>query len=455
MKRFASLLVLLALVAVAGAWATGKEEEPKQPAAPAAVKLTVLNSNTEKPERAEFFTRLAEKYHELHPNVTIEVTGTSFTDVNTNILTAINAGTPYDVFTSTSPIWINKGVVLNLAPYLEADGGAWKKELYDSIVQGLTQPDGSVYAMSLWMDTTPLLYHKEIFTKLNLKVPTNTTEFFAACDALKGAGYIPFQVHGSMSDDLLNVFTWQFAAKYNVKAYDVVQGKVPMTDPWFVDSLKFYKDMNDRGYLPPNFWAMGGTEGRTGYATSKMAMRFGFYWDVDTQKDMGMPYDNQGVAAFPNITGTCRPEGVQDPVAPGRDGVEGHEEPRARGRVRPVHDEQGQPGRHGLQVLRPVPQRDADGQQGGEALPVRAVVHRRHRLWRRHPVLRWRRVAEVRRRVDAAAAAAHAGQGHGRAGRGRVREAAHRQVTAGRRAKYDDGTGPGAGPAHIPRTADA
>jgi len=260
MKRFASLLVLLALVAVAGAWASGKEES-KQPAAPAAVKLTVLNSNTEKPERAEFFTRLAEKYHELHPNVTLEVTGTSFTDVNTNILTAINAGTPYDVFTSTSPIWINKGVVLNLAPYLEADGGAWKKELYDSIVQGLTQPDGSVYAMSLWMDTTPLLFHKEIFQKLNLKVPTNTAEFFAACEALKAAGYIPFQVHGSMSDDLLNVFTWQFAAKYNVKAYDVVQGKVPMTDPWFVDSLKFYKDMNDRGYLPPNFWAMGARRG--------------------------------------------------------------------------------------------------------------------------------------------------------------------------------------------------
>jgi len=298
MKRFASVLALLALVAVAVVWASGKDETK------AAVKLTLLNSNTEKPERAEFFTRLAEKYHELHPNVTIEVTGTSFTDVNTNILTAINAGTPYDVFTSTSPIWINKGVVLNLAPYLEADGGAWKKELYDSIVQGLTQPDGGVYAMSLWMDTTPLLYHKEIFQKLNLKVPTNTAEFFAVCDALKGAGYIPFQVHGSMSDDLLNVFAWQFAAKYNVKAYDIVQGKVPMTDPFFMDALKFYKDMNDRGYLPPNFWAMGGTEGRTGYATSKMAMRFGFYWDVDTQKDMGMPYDNQGVAAFPNVTGT-------------------------------------------------------------------------------------------------------------------------------------------------------
>ncbi len=300
MKRSAFLLALLAVVATMAVWAGPEGEKPA-----AAVKLTVLNSNTEKPERAEFFSRLAEKYSALHPNVTIEVTSTSFTDVNTNILTAINAGTPYDVFTSTSPIWINKGVVLNLKPYLDADGGAWANELYPSIIEGLTQPDGGVYAMSLWMDTTPLLFHKEILAKLNLKVPTNTEEFFAVCEALKVAGYIPFQVHGSMSDDLLNLFAWQFAAKYKVKAYDIVQGKVPLTDPYFVDALKFYKELNDRGYLPPNFWAMGGTEGRTGYATSKMAMRFGFYWDVDTQKDMGMPYDNQGVAAFPNITGAA------------------------------------------------------------------------------------------------------------------------------------------------------
>jgi ABC-type glycerol-3-phosphate transport system substrate-binding protein len=136
MKRLAFVLALLVLVATAGIWAGPGVETPA-----AAVKLTVLNSNTEKPERAEFFTRLAEKYTALHPNVTIEVTSTSFTDVNTNILTALNAGTPYDVFTSTSPIWINKGVVLNLKPFLDADGGAWAKELYDSIIQGLTQHD--------------------------------------------------------------------------------------------------------------------------------------------------------------------------------------------------------------------------------------------------------------------------------------------------------------------------
>jgi ABC-type glycerol-3-phosphate transport system substrate-binding protein len=304
MKRFASVLALLALVAAVAVWATGKEE--KQSPAPAAVKLTFLNHNTEKPERAEFFTRMAEKYKALHPNVTIEVTATSFTDVNTQVLTAISAGTPYDLFTSFSmTLWKDKGVVLNLAPYLNANGGAWKNELYEAVLQAITYPDGSAYMIPLWMDTTPLLYHKEIFAKLGLKPPTNTQEFVAVAEALKKAGYIPFQVHGSMMDDLLNVLAWQFAAKYGVKPYDVTQGKVPFTDPWFTDALRLFKDLYDRGYLPANFWSMGGTEGRTGYATGKMAMRFGFFWDVDTQKDMGMPYENQGVAAFPNITETA------------------------------------------------------------------------------------------------------------------------------------------------------
>jgi raffinose/stachyose/melibiose transport system substrate-binding protein len=292
MKRLGLVVALLAVVAVAGVVA-------------APVMLTLINSNTEKPERAEFFTRMAEKYHEMHPNVTIDVTQTSFTDIDTNIRTALNGGSPYDIMTATSANYIKMGILLNLAPYINGGGGAWKGELYDSIVQAVTQPDGSIYTMGLWLDGLPLLYHKEIFSKLNLKVPTNAQEFYAVCESLKAAGYIPFQVHGSLSDDLLNVFAWQFAAKYNVKAYDVIQGKVPLTDPWFTDSLKLFKDLYDKGYLPPNFWSVSGTEGRTGYSTAKMAMRFGFFWDVDTQKDMGMPYENQGVAAFPNMTGVA------------------------------------------------------------------------------------------------------------------------------------------------------
>ncbi len=300
--RLLALCVSLSILA-AFAWATGSAE-PAGAAAGGAVKLAMLNHNTEKPERTAFFDDIAARYHAAHPNVTIEVTKTSFTDVNTQILTAISAGAPYDLFTTFSmQLWVDKGVAYNLAPALNANGGEWKNQIYDQVLQSIFYPDGTAYLIPLWMDTTPLLYHKEIFAKLGLKVPTNRQEFVQAAEALKKAGYVPFQVHGSLTDDLLNVFAWQFAAKYGVKPYDVATGKVPFTAPWFTDSLRVFQDMYAAGYLPPNFWSVGGTEGRTGYATGKMAMRFGFFWDVDTHKDMGMPYENQGVAAFPNITG--------------------------------------------------------------------------------------------------------------------------------------------------------
>jgi raffinose/stachyose/melibiose transport system substrate-binding protein len=299
-KRLLILCITMGMLATL-AWATGSPE-PAKAAGP--VKLTMLNHNTEKPERAQFFEDVAAKYKAAHPNVTIEVTKTSFNDVNTQVLTAISSGSPYDLFTTFNmQLWVDKGVPYSITAALNANGGDWKNQIYESVLQAITYPDGNAYFMPLWMDTTPMLYHKEIFSRLNLKAPTNRQEFSEAAEALKKAGTIPFQVHGSMADDLLNVFGWQFAAKYGVKPYDVATGKVPFTDPWFTDSLRTFKDMYDRGYLPPNFWSVGGTEGRTGYSTGKMAIRFGFFWDVDTQKDMGMPYENQGVSAFPNITG--------------------------------------------------------------------------------------------------------------------------------------------------------
>jgi raffinose/stachyose/melibiose transport system substrate-binding protein len=302
----AAFLVCLSLSVV---WAGGTQESKSSPAAPAAsapqpITLTFLNHNTEKPERIAFFSDVAKKYSQLHPNVTINITNTSFTDVNTQVLTAINAGSPYDVFTAYSQqLWVDKGIVLDISKYLNANNAAWKNRIYPEVLQAITYPDGSVYMIPLWIDTSPLLYNKAIFSKEGLSIPTTKDQFYSVADKLKDAGYIPMEIHGSMTNDYLTVIAWQFAAKYGVSPYDIVRGKVPFTDPWFTDALTLLKQMYDKGYLPKNFWSIGGTDGRMLYSTGKTATRLGFFWDVDTQKDMGMPYENQAVAPVPNFTG--------------------------------------------------------------------------------------------------------------------------------------------------------
>jgi raffinose/stachyose/melibiose transport system substrate-binding protein len=273
---------------------------------PEDIVLTMIHQDTEKPERAEFYDRLAEKYNELHPNVTIDITKSTFSETQTTILTALSSGNPFDIFFSAvgdAKIWLEKDAALDLTEYLEANDGEWKNTLRDSVLDVITYGDGKIYGIPYYIDTTPLNYHKEIFEEYDVKPAQTKEEFYELCDLFKSEDYIPFQLHGSMISSLIAAISLQFAARDGIEPFDITSGDVPFTDPWFKDTLELIKDMYVRGYLPKQFWTIGGTDGRMAYSQGKMPMKFGFYWDVDTHKDMGMPYENQGVASLPNFTG--------------------------------------------------------------------------------------------------------------------------------------------------------
>ena len=276
-------------------------EEP-----PEEIVITMEHQDTEKPERAEFYDQLVKKYNELHPNVTIEITKSTFNDSNTAILTAISSGSPYDIIAQgpgATKIWLEKNAILELTSYLEANNGEWKNTFRDGVFEALKYSDGKVYTIPYYIDAAPLNYNKEIFEKDGVQPAKTKDEFFALCDKFKAEGYTPFQLHGSMKDDLLNVISLQFATRDGITPFDIAEGRAPFTDPWFKESLTVLKEMYDKGYLPKNFWTIGGTDGRMAYAQAKMPQKFGFYWDVDTHKEMGMAYEIQAVASMPDFTG--------------------------------------------------------------------------------------------------------------------------------------------------------
>lgn len=308
LKRLLSILIIACLAMTLFAGCTPKSTEPTSTKEKEIV-LKFEHQNTEKPERAEFFDRMAENYTKLHPNIKIEITKSTFKDANNAILTALSANQPFDIFQpmagpGDTKIWLEKDAILDLTSYLNANNGEWKNTLRSGVIESVTYGDGKIYNIPLYIDTTPLNYHKEIFDKDKVVPAKNKEEFFNLCEKFKAEGLIAFQLHGSMMDDFLAAIALQFEAKYNINPFDVVQGKVAFTDPWFKDSLSIMKEMYVKGYLPKNFWTIGGTEGRMAYSTGKMPMKFGYYWDVDTHKDMGMPYENQAVASLPNFTGS-------------------------------------------------------------------------------------------------------------------------------------------------------
>ena len=306
-----AIVFVLTLVTGCTGSSTKEETTPAKTEAttekpPEKIVITMEHQDTEKPERAEFYDQMAIKYNKLHPNVTVEITKSTFKDSQTAILTAISSGNPFDIIgqgPAKTKRWLEKNAILELTSYLEANGGEWKNTFRDGVYEVLKYTDGKIYCIPSSVDAAPLNYNKDIFTKLNVQPAKTKDEFYALNDKFKAEGYIPFQLHGSMKVSLLNVISLQFATRDGITPYDIVDGKVPFTDPWFKESLTIFKEMYDRGYLPKNFWTIGGTEGRMSYSQGKMPQKFGYYWDVDTHKDMGMPYEIQGVAGMPDFTG--------------------------------------------------------------------------------------------------------------------------------------------------------
>lgn len=277
------------------------ESEKKEP-----VELTFVHYNTEKPERAAFYDEIVEKYMNDHPNVKITIAKTSFKESDKTVLTAISAGKSYDIIhepISGQRILVDRDIVYDLTDYVKNDE-EYMNSLRPGLIDAMQYIDGKIYALPEILDALPLNYHEDLLKDLGFdELPKNREEFFEYLEKAKAEGYTPFQLHGSMKDELLDIFAFQFASKYGVNINDVIAGKVSFNQPWFIDAVTFFKDMYDKGYLPKEFWSIGGTDGRMAYAQGTMPMKMGYFNDVETHKDMGMPYENQGVAVFPNITG--------------------------------------------------------------------------------------------------------------------------------------------------------
>lgn len=162
---------------------------------------------------------LIAKFMELHPNVTVVLDKTSPTtggdyvaSLNQWMLPRLAAGTQMDIATNLggaslfgdSDWFIDLSEMLELPnPYI-AEGNPghdrwadqWPTYLWSS--NSIKNTKGETVAIPYTLDCgspTAYFYNKEIFAELNLEIPKTWKEFFAVCQVIKDAGYIPFAPH--------------------------------------------------------------------------------------------------------------------------------------------------------------------------------------------------------------------------------------------------------------------
>ena len=115
--------------------------------------------------------------------------------------------------------------------------------------------DGKVYGLPHWeASISGMVYNKEIFDKLALKVPTTQTEFMEVCEEIKNSGVTPLYV---AFKDAWPLF-YQFPLDSVVNDPDVLAqlntNEIKYADiPEVRKMVEWYKEIADKGYIGEKF----------------------------------------------------------------------------------------------------------------------------------------------------------------------------------------------------------
>ncbi|MBS1675710.1 MAG: ABC transporter substrate-binding protein [Actinobacteria bacterium] len=203
MKRIARSLAVVGVAALAltgcsglGSQSSGSDQAAFDPNKK--VTVTVWSGFTDR--ELKVFQSVLDKYHEKHPNVTIENVGSQTDD---KITQAIRGGNAPDVALSFSAnnigTFCGSGVFQDLGPMITRDDVDLNK--IPKATLAYTQYQGKRCAMPLLADVFGLYYNKKMFAEAGITAPPKTISEFtedakkltkkAADGSIEVAGFVP------------------------------------------------------------------------------------------------------------------------------------------------------------------------------------------------------------------------------------------------------------------------
>ncbi|MCL2342710.1 MAG: sugar ABC transporter substrate-binding protein [Firmicutes bacterium] len=143
---------------------------PTDDQTPVTISLMTLSSSDK-----GYFNVLADQFHALHPNITVNIINTPYDDFDSKLLTMNASGTGPDIFTHAQIMglydFVAQGMVMDMTPYIQKYG-------FDGVGLGIPQNvmdmgvvNGKTYGVPLNTYTSVMLYNKDLFDKAGVAYP--------------------------------------------------------------------------------------------------------------------------------------------------------------------------------------------------------------------------------------------------------------------------------------------
>ncbi len=176
--------------------------------------------------------------------------------------------------------YVESGVLVDLAPYLQADQ-KWANDFVSGVIDDWKYPDypGAVYGVPTAFYVVGIFYNKAIFADLNLEIPKTMNEFTKVCDTLLAADITPMPLG---EKDIYRA--GHFLNNLVMKAYGseavVALGNRTLAydDPKMIHLYQMIYDFNQKGYFGQNAVNKDNNMARSDFHSGKSAMQFDGTW---------------------------------------------------------------------------------------------------------------------------------------------------------------------------------
>jgi raffinose/stachyose/melibiose transport system substrate-binding protein len=199
--------------------------------------------------------------------------------------------------------FIKAGYVLNLTPFMEADGGAWKESLFDKALELNVFPAGNtygvaqgIYGVPIDMKAIKMVYNKDLLRQAGLdpeNPPATLAEFLQLgpkFKEMKLQGFVSGWAEAWLIDCLAD--NYAFNVMGEEKVMRTIRGEVPYTDPDWIKVFFVFKQMQQSGILANGIVTMINKTAEQLFANGKAAFAFNGSWGVNVYKNMnpGLSY---------------------------------------------------------------------------------------------------------------------------------------------------------------------
>ncbi|MEW8979479.1 MAG: extracellular solute-binding protein [Symbiobacterium sp.] len=230
------------------------------------------------PDHMAYYNAVIQKWEKEHPNIKIEMEAVSDEAYKDKIRVLMAGNNVPDIYFSWAGEFAWKfaraGQALDLTDaFMNSD---WK----DAVVNSAVQPyvwDGKVYGIPMRINGKFMVYNKKVFNDLGLQPPKTWDEFLEVCETIKQAGIVPI-AFGNEFPWAASHYVGDLNAKLvppEVRQADYLLEADPetlFTDPGYVEALRRFKELNDKGYFNEGPNAIGHDMARSNFLVGNTAM---------------------------------------------------------------------------------------------------------------------------------------------------------------------------------------